>query len=99
MYKTLTKYDFSREFKSWDTYKDKFSIKALDALFNYFEEYEENTGEKIELDVVAIACDWTEYESFDEIKEEYTNITDLEDLQDSTQVIELDNGGLIIQNF
>jgi hypothetical protein len=33
------------------------------ALAEYLEEYEESTGEEIELDVCAIRCDFYEYES------------------------------------
>lgn len=33
------------------------------ALAEYLEEYEESTGEEIELDVCAIHCDFSEYES------------------------------------
>lgn len=33
------------------------------ALAEYLEEYEESTGEEIELDVCAIRCDFSEYES------------------------------------
>lgn len=46
--------------------KDQFSHEALRALFDYFTEYEET-----ELDVIAICCDWTEYESADEAAREY----------------------------
>lgn len=51
--------------------KNQFTYEALRALFDYFTEYEESTGEKIELDVIAICCDWTEYESADEAAREY----------------------------
>jgi hypothetical protein len=33
------------------------------ALASYFEELEQETGEELELDVVAIRCDYSEYES------------------------------------
>ena len=33
------------------------------ALAEYLEEYEEETGEELELDVVAIRCDFSEYSS------------------------------------
>ena len=29
-------------------------------LFDYFEEYEKDTGEELELDVIAICCDFSE---------------------------------------
>ena len=43
--------------------EDQFSREALEALFNYLEEYEQDTGEDLELDVIALCCDFTEYES------------------------------------
>ena len=41
--------------------EDQFSREALEALFNYLEEYEQDTGEDIELDVIGLCCDFTEY--------------------------------------
>ena len=34
------------------------------ALAEYLEEYEESTGEELELDVIALRCDFSEYDSF-----------------------------------
>lgn len=39
---------------------NQFSYNALNELFNYYEGLEEETGEPIELDVIAICCDWDE---------------------------------------
>jgi hypothetical protein len=39
---------------------DNFSYEGLGLLFDYFEDYEESTGEEIELDVIAICCDYVE---------------------------------------
>ena len=62
------------------------------------EQYEDETGEEIDFDLVAICCDFTEYESFEEIQVHYPQIKDMDDLRDNTQVIEFD-GGIIIQDF
>lgn len=43
--------------------ENQFSHEALEALFNYLEEYEQDTGEDLELDVVSLCCDFTEYET------------------------------------
>jgi len=40
---------------------DQFSRAGLFALFDYFDQLEQDTGEEMELDVVAICCDWAEY--------------------------------------
>jgi hypothetical protein len=39
---------------------DNFSYQGQKILFAYFEEIEESTGEEIELDVIAICCDFAE---------------------------------------
>lgn len=78
--------------------KNSFSYEGKKALFEHLEEYEESTGEKVELDIVALDCDYTEYENLEEIHEVYDQINTMDQLQDHTQVIEF-NGGIIIQNF
>lgn len=39
---------------------DNFSYDGLKILFDYFEEYEESTGDEIELDVIGLCCDFAE---------------------------------------
>ena len=56
---TVSNHDFIEAFRAYGRL-DNFSFEALDLLFAYFEEYEESTGEEIELDVVAICCDFNE---------------------------------------
>lgn len=41
------------------------------ALAEHLEEYEESTGEELELDVVAIRCDFSEYTSLQDWASEY----------------------------
>ena len=76
------------------------------ALAEYLQELEDSTGETIELDVVAIRCDWTEYPSAVEAHNDITSGHDLTDDDEETalermreigQVIEFD-GGVIISN-
>ena len=43
--------------------ENQFSREALEALFNYLEDYEQDTGEDLELDVIGLCCDFTEYEN------------------------------------
>ena len=56
---TVSRYDFERAFVDANR-KENFSYEALGLLFDYFEDYEEQTGQEIELDVIAICCDYTE---------------------------------------
>jgi hypothetical protein len=56
---TVSRYDFERAFVDADR-KENFSYEGLNALFDYLEDYEEQTGEEIELDVIALCCDYSE---------------------------------------
>lgn len=83
--------------------ESQFSRAARFALFDYLEDLEDGSGEEIELDVVAICCDFAEYDNAIEAASEYGETFEdeqsaLEYLQDNTQVIEFDDG-IIIQNF
>jgi hypothetical protein len=100
MIKTISRYDFEDSFNESDTYKNNFSYEGKKALYEYLTEYEESTGEQIELDIVALCCDYTEYENIEAVKENYTNIKNLEDLQDYTQGIAIKGTDrLIVANF
>lgn len=63
MKKTISEYDFINAFKQNSERKDTFSYYGLKALYEYLEQYEDDTGEEMELDVVAICCEYTEYKS------------------------------------
>lgn len=56
---TVSRYDFERAFADAGR-KDQFSYEGLSVLFDYLEDYEEQTGEEIELDVIALCCDYYE---------------------------------------
>ena len=86
MKKTISYGDFEREFEAYNR-AEQFSQEGLEALFNWLESHEEDTGEEIELDVIALCCEFTEYESLEELQESYTDIESLDDLYDRTQVI------------
>jgi len=78
---------------------ENFSNEALEAMYEYFDDLSEDIGQPFELDVIAICCEFTEYESIKEVVANYDSIEDLEDLRDHTSVIELADGGLVIQDF
>ena len=76
------------------------SYAGANALFEYLEDYEDSIGEEIEFDSVAIRCEWAEYENLEAVLSDYDNIKTLEDLQDNTTVILIeDSDRLIIQQF
>lgn len=49
---------FILAFHSMNRY-EQFGYDALRIIFDYLEEYEESTGEELELDVVALCCEYT----------------------------------------
>lgn len=100
MKQTLNLNQFCNEWNKWDDRKGSFSREGQKALFEYLENYEEETGEEIELDIVALCCEYTEYESLAELQKDYSNIKDMDDLANHTQVIPIKNSeAFIIQQF
>jgi hypothetical protein len=91
---------------------DSFTYAGKRALFDYLEQYEEDCQEEIELDVVALCCEYSEHESalaclndlgYDFVQDEDDDEEDQEEaalayLQDNAGVIVFD-GGVIIQGF
>ena len=59
---------FVDAFRAHDRY-DQFGYEALKVLFDHLEEYEQDTGEEMELDVIALCCDYS-VDSVDDIAEE-----------------------------
>ena len=96
MINIMTEYDFQNDFMK--VRPDQFSYKALQALWEHFEQYEEDTGEQIEFDPISICCDYSEYQDIKEIQENYPDIKTMKDLERETQVISFD-GGFVIQNY
>lgn len=84
---------------------NQFSYEGLEVLFNGLEEYEEDTGEEVELDVVALCCDFVEMTE-EEISRSY-NISleesskDMYDwLSDQTWVLgKTDAGSFVFRQF
>lgn len=105
MKRTIDLYQFIEAFTDCNR-KNQFSASALETLFDYYEEIESETGEEIELDVIAICCDWAEYEEqelIDEygylIEEEEKDVEEIaEELNGRTTVIETD-GNYLVQTF
>ena len=98
MYQHISNHDFWQWLQNSGSYKDNFTYQGSKALIEHLEQCEEDTGEKIQFDPIALCCEFSEYKDLNEIKENYTNIKSMNDLHDHTQVIEFD-GGVIIAEF
>lgn len=92
--------DFQNMFRQADRL-NQFPTGLRD-LFNYLEEYEEDTGENLEIDIIALCCEYTEANLSEVLK--YYSLDSLDELRDSTQVIIVDDKSgedptIIYQNF
>jgi len=97
MKQTMNEFDFKNEFKK--IRPDNFSYDGLTALYDYLIQYEEDTGEELEFDPVAYCCEFSEYENFKEVKQDY-DVEDLEHLEQNTIVLKIPNTSrFIIQNY
>lgn len=62
---------FRDAFSSSSHYKYNFSYTGLSYLFGFLEDLEKDTGEELELDVIALCCDYAEA-SVDELIDDYS---------------------------
>ena len=93
MVRTINKYEFGDAFKEGQ-YKNNFSYEGLDALFEYLEELEDGIGEEISFDVVAIACDYSEYKNINYAASDHSMTR--EELEDQATVIAIAGSDRVI---
>ena len=105
MKQSINMYQFERAFKNMDR-GEQFSYDGLKALYEYFVEYEEDTGTEVELDVIALCCEYAEYDSLEEFQADYgEKYESIEAISDATALIpinsflEEDDNSFIIQQF
>ena len=98
MKQTINEFDFVQAFK--ELRPDNFSKAGLFALYDYLEQLEDDIGEEIELDVIALCCEYAEYDSLAEFREDYgEDYNTMQDIEYHTTVIMIDNESFIIQQF
>lgn len=108
--KMYSGHEFADWVKQSDSYKNNFSFEGAKALQEYLEDLSDDIGENIEFDPIAWCVEYSEYKDFEQFQSDtgyvvgneshsgYPDIADLEQLKDSTTVIEFD-GGIIVQDF
>ena len=97
---TVNFYEFSRWFEQHRP--NNFSRAGLQALFDDLEQFEEDTGEEIEFDPIALCCEYMEYEDMEEFWLDYDrkDYPDEESIMDATFYWAFENGkSFIIQQF
>lgn len=82
---------------------EQFSYEGLKALFDYLEQLEAETEQEIELDVIALCCEYTEYANLSDYNKDYCEeceeCEDVSDVSNNTTVIETDGEAFIIHNY
>jgi hypothetical protein len=68
--------------------ENQFSWKAKKALFEYLEQLEEDTGVPIELDVVALCCDYQEADVSEIISDYGLDASSCKDDDDRRELVE-----------
>lgn len=80
------------------TRPQNFSLQGLGALWDYLEQYEQDCGEELELDVIALCCDFSE-DSTENIAAAYDiDLSDCEDDDEKEQAVAdylSDNGAYV----
>jgi hypothetical protein len=88
MKQSINFYQFAEQFQALRP--NSFSREGLIALWEYLEQFEEDTGHEIEFDVIALCCDFTEYDSLADYQQDYSD-----NAEDYTAAI-TENNGLIV---
>ena len=102
---TVNQSEFIDAFHRYDRY-EQFGYDALVSLFDYIEQFEQDSGEEMELDVIALCCDYS-VDSVADIASNYSiDIDGMEDgeareavveyLQENTTVVDEDCNGSIL---
>lgn len=103
IYTTINKYQFRDQFPV--AYQNSYSEEGFEALYDFLNDYAEEINEPYVLDPVAVACDFTEYDSLEDFKKDYGRYDDdefqsIEDIESKTTVIRISNTDrFIIQNY
>ena len=85
---------------------DNFTISGLRTLYDYFEQLEQDIGEQIEFDPIAICCEFAEYDSFTDLVADYWRTiphyrqVTIDYFEEQTTVLPIEGTeGFIIQQF
>jgi hypothetical protein len=102
MKQTVSSYQFVDSFSRCGR-QTQFSVAARYALFEYLEEYEDSCGVELELDPIAICCEWSEYPSAIAASKEYgqefsDEMEAFDWLMSETNAVSF-TGGVVVQSF
>jgi hypothetical protein len=101
----VNEFEFLEAFRRYNRF-DQFGATALRSLFSYLEDLEDDTGEEMELDVIALCCDYSVDTVIDIAAAYRIDTTDMDEdeareavldyLNDHTSVVDDDCDGSIL---
>jgi hypothetical protein len=102
----VTQYSFIESFRACGR-ENQFSYPAMCALFAHLERWEEDTDTELELDPVALCCDWQEFDSPLEGAKAFgfqvglddSEETPIEWLTNRTDVVQFWENGVLVRVF
>ena len=111
IYEEISKSKFLQMFKKSDR-KDQFTRPALSKLYDYLIELTEGIDEDLEMDIIALCCEWTEYDDDELVNTygEFANVDDdtddeeklpltMEYLEANTTILEVEGGSYLVMEF
>lgn len=84
---SVTFSDFCDAFRDMGR-NENFSYAGKRALFDYLEAYEEDTGEEVELDVIALCCEYYENDLDSIISDYDIDVSEAEDDDEKADMVE-----------
>lgn len=97
IYTQLNAYDIARELSNDEYASWHKNYDACLALANYLEDLANDGGEPIELDTVAIRCDYSLMEDIEDYNKQYDRVfCDIESIREFTTVIKIENSDSFI---
>ena len=97
MRQTISKNEFVEAFEAMGR-SDNFSRAGRRALFEFLEELEDDLGEEIELDPIALCCDWSEFASAKEACAEY-GLDEDESERLNLEILREHTDALVVEDF
>ena len=99
MKQTITENDFVSAFADCGR-EDNFSVEGRLALSEFITDLDEQCEPETELDVVALCCEFSEWENLEEFQQNYgSEYESMQDISDNTLLIQIDDERFITQDF
>jgi len=100
MKQIISESDFRDAFERMGRHNN-FSYAGLGALFDYLEQCEQDCDTELELDVIALCCEFVEFEDMEEFWKSYSkeDFPTKEDIMNATTVIDVGTDGFLLVGF